>query len=180
MKFQKRIESLKALRKATKNPSINQEGIDGLLIDSLLGAWSSTYVGICQSSSIDYSNDLFNKIHIQTPIFSLVFFKNAHWIAVIKNLKCVYYIDSLGDKCVDKDMITFLKKFNLPVLENPIQYQSNYSNFCGYFVIFFILWFEKDYINLKCFPLKTSILSHNDHLVIKNICKMMSEINNTD
>ncbi len=101
----------------------------------------------------------------------------SHFIAIMKVGKKMIYFDSLGDKCSNHDINSFMKQFNIPIIFNKRKIQHNFSNFCGYYCFYFIYY---------CFFLENSLpnflklfykndLKQNDSLLLSFILKSINK-----
>ncbi len=102
----------------------------------------------------------------------------SHYIALFANEQEMYFFDSMGDRCVTKDILNFIKKEkgNRRFKENLKQVQHCDSTFCGYFCLGFILSQQlgissKHFLNFfenKDLILNDKIIVHFIQFVLKN------------
>lgn len=103
----------------------------------------------------------------------------THWLGVSVDTKYLELYDSLGMnknewKLKPLILLNFLKKHSLhrKVLSTPIL-QSNISNMCGFYCIYFIL-FRKHHTFKQCVSIFSDDLSNNDKILnsaLTYICK---------
>ena len=92
--------------------------------------------------------------------------KGTHWVGLIEN----YYFDSFGLK--PPNIISDL--FNGKYYYNDTQYQFLQSNNCGWYVFYFILYFNNKNINnnnYNKFLQTLNMYDNNDETIIKYIHK---------
>lgn len=92
--------------------------------------------------------------------------KGTHWVGLIDN----YYFDSFGLK--PPNIISEL--FNGKYYYNDTQYQFLQSNNCGWYVFYFILYFNNKNINnnnYNKFLQTLNMYDNNDETIIKYIHK---------
>jgi len=94
--------------------------------------------------------------------------KGSHWVGLIDN----YYFDSYGLN----PPLNISKLFNDNYYYNNTQYQFLYSTNCGWFIIYFMLYFNKKKINnnnFKSFLDTLNIHNNNDDIIIDYIQKFI-------
>lgn len=102
--------------------------------------------------------------------------KGTHFITIISHKNEILYIDSFGLPCENLDIKTFLVKTKKNIYFNTKTIQDPLSNFCGYFCILFVLFFEnillnKSIIKLTFYP--SNLLYKNDNLCLQYIKKII-------
>lgn len=97
-----------------------------------------------------------------------------HFVCLYKNRKNIFYFDSFGNKPDDKNILLFLKKFNVKLIWNSVKIQSDNSNFCGFYCLAFLLSIEHK-INFNKFIMlfNKNNLNDNDKIVIYFILKQI-------
>ena len=104
---------------------------------------SRTYLGAFYLNS-------FKDILIKKETFSIVIHCNYHWFAIFVTKKSFEIFDPLGflkkKKCFSATFLNFIQTHlkNKVLYANP-KIQSDQSNACGYFVVFYILNREQNY-----------------------------------
>lgn len=114
--------------------------------------------------------------------FSLVFNESkhneegSHFVAIFANKNEIYYYDSLGLKCENKYILSFLNLSGRKIIENKIQIQSYDSIFCGYFCLSFIIYMSKKYCYKEYFKIFCkNNLKLNDMIVVELLLKMLKQ-----
>ena len=114
--------------------------------------------------------------------FSLVFNESrhdeegSHFVAIFATKNDIYYFDSLGLKCENKYILSFLNSSGRKIIENKIQIQSYDSIFCGYFCLTFIIYMTKQYEYKKYFKMFCkNNLKLNDIIVVEMLLKMIKQ-----
>lgn len=69
--------------------------------------------------------------------------KGSHFVTIVSLDDYVLYIDSLGLKCHVKEIAEFLLSLGKPTFYNTRQIQDFRSEFCGYYCILFVLYFNR-------------------------------------
>lgn len=70
--------------------------------------------------------------------------EGSHWISIISTASCVIYADSFGLPPMNKAILNFLLKCNRPKIYWVTQrVQADTSQYCGYYCILYIIYFEK-------------------------------------
>jgi len=95
----------------------------------------------------------------------------SHFIAIVKKQKHIIYFDSFGKKCSNKNLLTFMKKFNTRIYYNKHKIQHDESYFCGYYCFYFIcycLCLNKTLTQFTA-QFNTDQLKQNDSLLISYI-----------
>jgi len=90
----------------------------------------------------------------------------SHWVCLIDN----FYFDSYG-LIAPKQVENYL---NNKYYYNNQQYQHLYSTNCGWYCLYYLLYFNNKKINkenFKIFLNQFSIVNNNDELIINNILK---------
>jgi len=90
--------------------------------------------------------------------------KGTHWVAMIDS----YYFDSYGLK----PPMIIEKLLNNKYYYNDTQYQFLYSTNCGWYVLYFIIYFNNKQINNKNYNTFLNTLNNfnnNDNIIIKYI-----------
>lgn len=143
-----------------------------IFIDNVLSQSSCLYKGT-------YSSDSIPDALIAVETFAIVVNLSAkyepgtHFVAIIKkNANSCFYLDPLGLPCFIPRILEFMAKLKVKnIYENDVQIQSDSSQLCAYFVMFFILRFER----MDNFEVKFDFvyLHRNDRRVVKYITKML-------
>jgi hypothetical protein len=98
------------------------------------------------------------------------------FVAIFANKNEIYYYDSLGLKCENKYILSFLNLSGRKIIENKIQIQSYDSIFCGYFCLSFIIYMSKQYSYKEYFKIFCkNNLKLNDIIVVEMLLKMMKQ-----
>ena len=112
--------------------------------------------------------------------FSLIFNESrhdeegSHFVAIFANKNEIYYYDSLGLKCENKYILTFLKTSGRKIKENNIQIQSYDSIFCGYFCLSFVIYMTKQYNYKEYFKIFCkNNLKLNDKIAVELLLHMI-------
>lgn len=104
--------------------------------------------------------------------------KGSHFVAVLKKHNSIYYFDSFGKPCSNKDITKFFRKFKGKIYYNSKTIQHENSFLCGFFCLAFLIFCQRNkkpmHVFIKYFNQKN--LSINDTLVIRYI---MNEIKKT-
>jgi hypothetical protein len=123
-----------------------------------------------------FSSDIYPKNFVKKKKFFIIFNLSkhfqagSHFIAIAKNKNKIIYFDPLGHKCMNIGILKFLLKNKIKVLFNHTKIQSDYSVFCGYFCLAFLLHMLNTN-SLKSFVTFFSLsnLKKNDNLCIEYI-----------
>ena len=120
-----------------KNKPLSLERIEKYLRNS------KTYLGA-------FYLDSFKNFLIKKDKFSLIFYCDNHWFCIFSSKDSFEIFDPLGflkkKECFSKYFLKFLKvQIGRKVLYANPKIQSDKSNACGYFVVFFILNRELGY-----------------------------------
>jgi len=94
--------------------------------------------------------------------------KGTHWVGLIDN----FYFDSYGLKPPNN----IINNIGNNYYYNDTQYQFLYSSNCGWFVLYFILYFNNKKINknnYKIFLNQFKIYNNNDELIINKINNLL-------
>jgi len=80
-------------------------------------------------------------------IYTFIVNVGAHFVVLHKRKNCVFYIDPVGEKCLNKDLRAFvtkqLLKYEAPCfLYNKRKIQSLESSHCGLYCVLFSLLFD--------------------------------------
>lgn len=147
-------------------------GISNLFIDKCLKN-ISVYKGVFSSNNIPSFLSSYSQFSIVVN-FSPRGEKGSHFISIICEKDKVIYIDSLGLPCLVPSIKTFLSSLNRSIFWNCRTIQSNSSNFCGFYCMFFILYYSlKSNQRFKIYF--SNELELNDEkcvLYIKKVCKL--------
>lgn len=129
-----------------------------------------SFLGVFPSCTYPMLNKRLNK-------FSIIFNtdrhdeKGEHFVAVSCNNSTLYYFDSFGRKCNNKDIKLFIKK-NLngkKYVYNKKCIQDINSTFCGFFCLSFIISLNKN-VPFNVFLKKFSLSNLNDnHNIVTKI-----------
>lgn len=90
---------------------------------------------------IDLRPDLFSTKQSQISMIINLdphFKKGSHFVAIFKNKDLITYFDSFGEG-PNKTITDYLQKFKLPVKINRKKIQSDFSDYCGYYCLGFII-----------------------------------------
>lgn len=68
----------------------------------------------------------------------------THFIAIFKKGKKIYYFDSFGEICKNKNILKFLKLHTNTIYCNVKKIQSLTSNFCGLYCLSFLIVCQKN------------------------------------
>ena len=88
----------------------------------------------------------------------------THWVGLIDN----YYFDSYGLPAP----INIIKHLNNKYYMNDIQYQHITSSNCGWYILYFFIYFKNKKINknsYNTFLEQFNILNNNDEIIINQI-----------
>lgn len=152
------------------------DGLSNNFIDSILISRARYFRGVYSANNISPSLSQENVFSI---ICNLDEFgeKGSHFVTIICFPKFVLYIDSFGLPCLVKTINIFLKTLNRPIFFNETQIQSNNSNYCGFFTMLFVLYFDLIFTEKtpKKIVFNLSDLSMNDNICVKEIKHILSE-----
>ena len=100
--------------------------------------------------------------------------EGTHFVAVFANKEKIFYFDSLGLKCENKYINSFIETSGREIKENNVQIQSYNSIFCGYFCLSFIIFMTKKYEYDKYFEIfSKNNLKLNDTITVDLLLAMM-------
>lgn len=104
--------------------------------------------------------------------------KGSHFVAILKKNNSIFYFDSFGKTCSNKDIKNFLRKFNGNIYFNSKTIQHKNSFLCGFFCLAFLICCQKNNSSLNAFieMFNPRNLNENDTIVIRYI---MNEIKKT-
>jgi hypothetical protein len=151
-------------------------GLTNSYVESVLLAKTKYFRGVFSADSIPSS--LYRSRNI---FFSIICNldkqneKGSHFISIICFPTHVLYIDSFGLPCYTKDILYFMTALDRPVLYNKTQVQSFDSDFCGFYCMLFVLYFEKvmTCVHQTKIVFSTDLLS-NDITCINEIKKRLT------
>lgn len=103
--------------------------------------------------------------------------EGTHFVAMIKCKRKIIYFDSFGKTCENKNIIQYMKKFNLPTEYNKKQIQHDNSSLCGYYCFYFlyICFLQRKSLSffIKLFEIEQKKLLKNDQKLMKKITKIL-------
>lgn len=131
-----------------------------------------------------YPSDSFPQIQKNEEYFSIIFNLSphnepgTHFIAVVRKKNILYYFDSFGEPCNEKNLKKNLAKQTSSITYNSKKLQQDKSLFCSFFCLAFILHIQKNNSTsmlsfLNNFPCK---ISQNDLFIKKYVKKEISNI----
>ena len=138
------------------------------------GIIGKDFLGVFPCDVYPYKFKLKNK----SLIFNLSphYEKGSHFVAILKKNKKIFYFDSFGKKCENKNIVSFLKKYTTKIYYNTKTIQSKKSIFCGLFCLAFLINCQKKkitlekFVNMFKYPLK-----NNDSLCLNMILNHLKE-----
>ena len=145
-------------------------GITNIFIEEILFNNTSHFHGVFSSNNINLSLKHLTKFSIVCNL-SNENEDGSHFVAIIVLPTYVLYIDSFGLPCVTESVCKFLSLLNKPIYHNSKQIQDFSSNYCGFYCMMYVLYFDKE----RSFTVKfTNNLKKNDMLCIKYVISMMN------
>lgn len=90
----------------------------------------------------------------------------THFIAIIAYNQTVIYMDSIGLPCSNNAILTFLKSLNRKIYFNNQQHQSVFSNYCGFYCMLYVLYFNTP----KYFQIQNKIEFTNNYARNDQLC----------
>lgn len=94
----------------------------------------------------------------------------SHYVCLVSFPTHLLYLDSYALPCTNDDICSFLLDLNKLVLYNSKRIQHATSNFCGFYAMFWVLYFShKNSIKANF----SSDLITNDKLCVQYICQLL-------
>lgn len=141
-------------------------GITGNYINSVLFKSSHFFVGV-DNFSIE--------LH-KLSRFSTINYEDEHFVAILAFPTIIYFIDPLGLPPTSSKIMAFLMADERPTKINSTTYQHPLSVYCGFFCIYFVLYFEnRPTRKIRKFNLDN--LTSNDAICISNIMTLLENKN---
>jgi len=106
--------------------------------------------------------------------------EGSHFIAITRRNNKLFYFDSFGSKCTNKNLLEFMKQYKLPIEYNQTKIQDDSSSLCGYYCLYFLHEYFKK--NKSCkeiiskFDYQSEKLKTNDLKLLKFILKIIKKI----
>lgn len=96
--------------------------------------------------------------------------KGTHFVAILKKNGKIYYFDSFGEKCTNKNILKNLKINTNIIYYNTKKIQSITSNFCGLYCLAFLIVCQKENKSMSNFLNNFKpFYKQNDKIVLKLI-----------
>ena len=144
-------------------------GVTNVFIEEILFDNASHFYGVFSNDNVNPNLKYLNRFSVVCNL-SNGNEDGSHFVAIIALPTYVLYIDSFGLPCVTENLCEFLSTLNKPVYHNSKQIQDFYSNYCGFYCMLYVLYFDKE----RLFTIEfTDNLKKNDTLCIKYIISMM-------
>jgi hypothetical protein len=146
-------------------------GITNKYIESiLLEQCSDNFKGVFSSDNVPHHLAATNQFSIICNL-SKENEKGSHFISIIAFEDYVFYIDSFGLPCYESSLKKFLSKTSRPIFFNTVQIQDFSSNFCGFYCMLFVLYFNARVKKKMTF---SNNLSLNDSICVNYIKTLVS------
>ena len=122
---------------------------------------------------------------LRRPVWAVIFNlsphyeSGSHFIAITRRKKKIFYFDSFGSKCTNKNLIKFIKQYKLPIEHNQTKIQDDKSSLCGYYCLYFLHEYFKK--NKSCkeiiskFNKKPEELKTNDLKLLEYILNIVKK-----
>lgn len=135
-------------------------GLSNIQIDGWMRRLCDRYQGTFSCNNIPFSlcNKTGSLIVNLAPWGSV----GTHFISILLDHDCVYYIDSLGGKCENSDIKEFLIACNRPVYYQEIAMQSSDSAYCGFYSMLIVTTYEMEKKWTNPFNEKNDKIEKND------------------
>lgn len=102
---------------------------------------------------------------------------DGHFVCIAASRAALLYLDPYGLPCVQRDVLSFLRRCMRPVKFNARPLQRTESNYCGFYAILFALYLDNSspWRKNRNFALSfhTSDLSKNDKICVGYIKRML-------
>lgn len=146
------------------------EGLTNVYIDSVLFKCCPNFFrGTFSSNSIPKELSQLTQYAVVVN-HSKDFEPGTHFVCIVSFRTHVLYLDSYALPCTNDDICSFLLDQNKTILHNENRLQHAESNFCGFYCIFWVLYFShRNTVSAKF----SSDLMANDKLCIQYICKLL-------
>ena len=99
--------------------------------------------------------------------------EGSHFIAIIKRTRKIFYFDSFGRYCTNKNLLKFIKSFGLNIEYNTTKIQDDNSSLCGYYCFYFLHEYSVKNVSYEKFISK---FVHKPNELLKNDTKLMKLI----
>ena len=175
MKRRKAQSALSLLRERVKRNVIRGKGITNETVYRYCRmSCSSMFQGVFAS------DDIPKQIAIRTKFILIVNLApkkvqnpttQGHFVTICAGPAEIYYLDSYGLPCVEKNVEKFLKLCNRPIKFNSRPIQHMQSSFCALYAILFSIYFDKGAPFKLTF--RTNALRTNDQLCKKYIERLI-------
>jgi hypothetical protein len=148
------------------------QGVSNHFIDSILTPTCAEYKGTFSSNTIPTQL-------LQCETFSIVCNLSpagetgSHFVTIIAQRERVLYLDSLALPCLVSEINNFLQRLKKPVYSNSQQVQHVKSQFCGFYCILFVLYFNNPVTKLL---FETRDLHVNDATCVKKIRELLNKV----
>lgn len=173
------VKKTRKKRKMKRKNVLKKNFLTNLEIEDFLFPLMNHFIGVFSCDTLPWRD-------INRPQFSLVCNmspageKGSHFIAIYAEKSVIIYFDSFGTPPIlNKFIFNFLVKTKRKILYNENWIQHPLSSACGYFCIYFLLYFEKINLVEKNSVIINKFYSHeegkNMNYLQKNdvICKKM-------
>lgn len=99
--------------------------------------------------------------------------QGSHFVSIISFPTYVLYLDSYALPCMNTDICSFLVGLNKSVFYNTTRLQDVSSNHCGFYAMYFVLYFShKNNVKAK---FRSDDLLKNDDLCTQYICELIKK-----
>lgn len=152
-----------------QNPSA---GLTNKYLLQLLNQFSPSFCGLNNLSPGLYSK----------KTFSTLINDNNHFLAIFKKETACYYYDPFGLPPSTPSIQKFLLLHKGHTIINHVTHQDLRSKYCGFFVLFFILRLDYNFLNISFIPFHPQNLLFNDSICVENLSsliKIVSTIHKT-
>lgn len=143
-----------------------QLGLTNIEIDDFLKKKCSNYIGVFSPDTLSLKSQQIGSLVCNLSDSNQI---GSHFIAIINQKDRVLYVDSFGIKCEIPKIRRVLNSLSKPIFFNNEIIQDINSSYCGFFVILFCLYFDKQ----RSFPLTFSTkLKENDKVCTQWIVEL--------
>ena len=134
----------------------------------------NNFMGVWLAEKLKYTNR-FNKQRFSIIVLFTRYpgSLRGHYVTIVGYPTKIVYIDSLGKKCTDEDILLFLSSFKRPIEWSKRKVQHRRSGYCGLFAMFFVYFFDKNKRDKIKFVKKN--IRKNDMLVMKYLKKAVNK-----
>lgn len=154
-------------------------GISNVYIDSILNDRLHVpgFLGVFSSDTLPIEHARSNKNFSLVCNLSRESENGSHFISIVRRDGCVMYLDSLAvNATLNNDIQRFLMQCQSTVhllkLTKPIQHRG--SVFCGFYAMFFVMYFSLDCSTMvQCKPFGRNLVE-NDEICVDNIKRLIN------